>query len=132
MKYLRIFIAGITFPSILLPFLLCAALMLGKSQILTIPVLHFIPLIWGVWNVLYFLFFRKILPGNATVRFLLAGAILGLLVAIYGVFWLNMPEILGLPKSLDYLPLILGPVIYAIVWLFIVKPLNALLDIKEK
>lgn len=132
MKYVKIFIAGLTLPSILLPLFLCIALIFGKSQILTIPFLHFIPLIWGFWNVLYFVFLREILPGNANTRLFLTGAILGLFIAIYGVFWLNIPILLGFPHSLNYLPLILGPIIYGFLWLFIVKPLNELLAITEK
>ena len=59
MKYFRAFIAGLVLPSIILPIFLCIALAAGKSQILTIPFLHFIPVIWGIWNILYFSFFKK-------------------------------------------------------------------------
>jgi len=126
------FIAGIAFPSVLLPFLLLIISNFGNPQILTLSFLHFIPIIWGIWNIFYFSFFSKILPGNSTLRVLIMGAILGFLVAIYGVFVARIPELEGFANSWTYLPLIVGPLIYAMLWLFIVNPLNHLLDIYEK
>jgi hypothetical protein len=131
MTYIKAFIAGIVLPSILLPFLLCFALVLGKPQILNIPFLHFIPFIWGIWNVLYFAIFRRLLMANVNFRLLLTGALLGLLIAIYGVFSLHIPEIIGLSSSLYYLPLILGPLLYAILWRLVVGPLNSLLSLND-
>jgi hypothetical protein len=37
-----------------------------------------------------------------------------------------------LPKPLSYLPLIFGPILYAILWAFIVGPINHLLGIYEE
>lgn len=128
MKYIKMFIAGIALPSTLVPFLLCLAKYAGKPQLLDIPFLHFIPLLWGVWNILYFTWFDKI-ELRETPRLLLTGAILGLLVASIGVFWLHIQAVLGLPASLTYLPLIVGPILYAILWLYIVKPINHLLGL---
>lgn len=130
MKYIKMFIAGLAFPSVLVPFLLSIGLLAGKPQILTITFLHFIPLIWGIWNILYFVFFKDILPGSEATKLLLTGGILGFLVAVLGIFWFKVPNIMGVSQSLIYLPLILGPVIYAIFWLYIVKPLNDLLDVQ--
>lgn len=132
MKYIKMFIAGIAFPSTLLPFLLLIAVPFGKPQVLTIPFLHFIPLIWGVWNILYFTCFFKMLPENTTTRLLLTGGVLGFLVAVYGVFGLHIPAILGFPQPLTYLPLVIAPILYAVLWLFIVEPLNHLLGIYEE
>ena len=40
--------------------------------------------------------------------------------------------ILAIPiVALTYLPIILAPIIYAILWVFIVKPLNHLLNVQE-
>ncbi len=132
MKYVKIFIAGIAFPSTILPFFLLIAGFLGKTQIYPIPLLHFIPIIWGVWNILYFSSFSKIIPGNSTIKLLITGAVLGLLVATYGVFVVDIPQLVGFSKSLTYFPLIAVPLIYALFWLFIVNPLNHLLGIYEK
>lgn len=132
MKYIKIFIAGLAFPSTVLPCLLLIASMFGKTQIFTIPFLHFIPVLWGIWNLLYFSLFSKILPENSSARLLITGAVLGFLIAAYGVFEANIPQLMGFPSSLTYLPLIVGPILYAIFWLFIVNPLNHLLGIYEK
>lgn len=118
------FMAGVAFPSFLLPCLLLIAWMVGRGDLFCIPFLHFIPLIWGIWNILYFVFFKKILPKNSTHRLLITGAVLGLLIAVYAVFVLNLPEAMGLPQSMIYLPLIIGPILYALCWLYIVNPLN--------
>mgnify|MGYP001262277353 CR=1 FL=1 len=132
MRYIKIFIEGIAFPSTILPCLLLIAWYLGKTQIFNIPFLHFIPVIWGIWNILYFSICSKILPGNSTVRLLLTGAFLGFLVAIYGVFVAHIPELLGFQNSWINLPLLVAPIIYGIFWLFIVNPLNHLLGVYEE
>ncbi len=48
MKYFQAFIAGMVLPSIILPIFLYLAITQGKPQILTIPFLHLIPVIWGI------------------------------------------------------------------------------------
>lgn len=132
MRYLKMFIAGMTVPSIILPLLMLIVHGLGKSQILTIPFFHFIPWIWGIWNILYFVFFFKYLPQNTSLRLLITGAVLGLLVAAYGVFVLKIPSLVGLADCCNYLPLLIGPILYAILWRFLVGPLNHLLGIYEE
>jgi hypothetical protein len=131
MKTLKAFIAGIVFPSILLPALIFALLTWRKPQLLQIFFLHLIPLIWGIWNVSYFAIWKKILPGSLNVRLLVTGALLGLLVAIYGVFWLQVPTLLGMPKNMFYLPLVGAPILYAIAWRLFVKPINDLLGLTD-
>jgi hypothetical protein len=131
MKYLRAFIAGIVLPTLLLPIPLYTMLALGKTQVLA-PFIHVIPLLWGIWNILYFALFIKIFPWDLNVRLLLTGAILGLLVALYGVFCLNLPAILGFPSQIYYLPLVVGPIVYAILWRFVVKPLNHIVGLRDE
>lgn len=123
--------AGIIFPSIVVPFLILIFYILGKKELISILFLHFLPILWGIWNVLYFTVFHKILPRNETLRYLITGGVLGLLIALFGVFILHLPNVLGFPKSFTYWPLLIGPVLYAIVWLFIIKPLNHLIGINN-
>ncbi len=131
MRYLKMFIAGMTIPSFVLPLLMLVAQEAGKSQILTIPFFHFIPWIWGIWNILYFVFFLQYLPQNDSYRLLITGAVLGLLVASFGVFALKIPTLLGVDECCNYLPLLIGPILYAILWRFLVGPLNHFLGINE-
>lgn len=128
MKHLRAFIAGIVLPSVLIPVFLYAALYLGKPQLLSVPALHLIPIVWGLWNILYFAVGEKVLPVESNVRLLLAGGILGLLVAFVGVFYLHLPALLGLSKFY-YFPLVAAPIVYALLWRYVVQPLNTLLGL---
>lgn len=131
MPYVRAFIAGVIFPSILLPFILSLAVAFKQSQVLTVPFLHFIPILWGLWNVIYFAGLRKFLPKDETLRLLLTGGILGLLVAFMAIFIFHIPEKIGIPEALHYVPLFLGPLLYAFFWWLAVKPLNSLLQLRS-
>jgi len=131
MNLIKAFVAGIVVPSILLPFMMLGALAFGKPQVLTLVFLHFIPLVWGIWNVLYIAFFKRLFPGDANTRLQVAGGVLGLLVAIYAIFHLELPSLLGFSGWFYYVPLIAAPIVYAIVWRYLVKPLNTLLDLQN-
>jgi hypothetical protein len=131
MNLIKAFVAGVTIPSILLPFMLCLALAFGKSEILMVPFLHFIPLIWGILNILYIVFFKRLFPGDVNTRLQVAGGVLGLLVAIYAIFHLDLPRVFGSPEWLNYAPLIIAPILYAIVWRYLLKPLNTLLGLQN-
>lgn len=123
--------AGIVVPNLLLPIALFTAWKFGAEQLFQIGFLHFVPLIWGIWNVLYFALFKRICRADKSRRLWTVGGLLGLLTAIYGVFWLHIPSIIGLPESLTYLPLIAVPLIYGFLWRFIVKALNDLLGLQD-
>lgn len=129
MRYLKMFIAGLALPSFLLPFIFILSWLIANTQVFTYLFPHLIPLIWGIWNILYFEFFSTVLPGSENTKWLLTGGILGLLIAIYGVFVMNAPALIGMPTSLHYLPIIVGPIVYAILWRYVVKPLNELLGV---
>lgn len=131
MNLVKAFVAGVAVPSILLPFLLWGALAFGKPQVLSIAFLHFIPLIWGVWNILYIAVFKRVFPGDANTRLQVAGGVLGLLLAIYAIFHAELPSLLGFSGWLYYLPLIAAPIVYAIIWRYLIKPLNTLLDLQN-
>jgi uncharacterized membrane protein len=131
MKWLKSFIAGIIVPTIILPICTLIFLYIGKKEILTIPFLHFIPIIWGFWNMFYFAFLKNVLSDNQNTRLYTTGAILGFLVAIYGVFWFDVPTLIGLPEQIRYLPIIVAPIVYALLWRFLVKDLNHILYLKD-
>lgn len=130
MQYLRAFIAGIVFPSVVLSIALFFALVLGKAHIMTKPFLHIIPILWGVWNVLYFTYFYKFLHRNQNVRLFITGAVLGLVVATFAT-WLRLPEEMGISAEYWYLPLIIAPMIYGFIWVFVVKPLNEVVGLSD-
>ena len=130
MKYVKAFIAGLVVPSILIPILLSIAITVEKPQVLDILFLHLLPIIWGIWNVLYFVVFKHF-SDNKNARLLLTGAVLGFGVAIYGVFVLNIPALLGFPSYMHYVPLVAAPIVYAILWRVAVSPVNHVLDIAD-
>jgi hypothetical protein len=133
MNLLKAFVSGMILPSFLVPFVLVFfALFLQRKDILGVLFIHIIPLFWGIWNVLYFALFRRIFTGNENTKLLMTGGLLGLIVAIIGVFWLHLPSLLGLTGYEKYFPLIGVPIVYAILWRFVVKPLNALVGISER
>jgi|GEM_PF-1947138 len=131
MKWVKAFIAGIVVPTIILPIVLLLALYLDKTQILDTPFLHFVPVMWGLWNIFYFAVLKKVLPDNQNTRLWITGAILGFLVAVYGIFWLDLPQLLGLTGIARYLPLIVTPLFYGVLWRFLVKDLNHILYLKD-
>lgn len=120
--YLKALVVGAALPALLVPLVLYLFVGFGKEEVLTKPVLHVIPLIWGLWNVLFVALFRHILIPR--LSYWVAGGVLGLLVAIWGVFWLQLPSMLGLSGLFGLLPLVGVPVVYALVWRWVVKPLN--------
>lgn len=132
MFYFRAFIAGLVIPSILLPIALLIAAQQGKNAMLTFLPVHALPLIWGAWNVFYFAFLRSILPGNAVQRMSIAGAILGLILGAVAVFIYDVPGVLGFSHTYHYAPLIVAPILYAIVWGWLVRLLNNSFDLRDK
>lgn len=130
MNLFRAFIAGTVLPTIVLPIVLLTAIYNGKSELLDVPIVHFIPVIWGIWNLLYFAICKNFLPGGVIGRYIISGGLLGLILAFYAVFIVGLPEILGFGEY-QYYPLVVAPIVYAIVWLVIVKPLNNFLGVRE-
>lgn len=123
MHHFKAFVAGTVVPTIILPVAVFVLLRTGNESLLQVPLLHFLPLIWGLWNAFYLAVLRNFLPKDENTQIAIAGAILGLLVALWGVFVSQIPGKLHL-DHLKWLPLIGASIVYAVVWRFIVKPLN--------
>ena len=83
MRYIKMFIAGLAFPSFLIPFIYLTIWYLGISNIYTHPFIHFIPLIWGIWNIISLKWLTDLLPGGADVKLLLTGAIFFTLSSLF-------------------------------------------------
>lgn len=129
MQLFKSFIAGIVVPTIIVPIGIFVFTYFGKEEVLKHPFPHLIPIAWGFWNMFYIGWLRDKLQGSETVRIFIAGALLGLIVASVGVFVLNIPAIVGLPESIVYLPLLVGPVLYGALFVLFLKPLNRLLGV---
>ena len=78
-----------------------------------------IPLIFGG----YHLITGRLLSSGKS--YLLAGALLGLLLSSLGTFILNIPEtVYGLTGNSQYLALIGGPIFYGAIWCFVLLPIE--------
>ena len=124
MIYLRAFLSGILFPTIFLPIVLTINVLFGRREIVDLLCIHYLPLIWGLWNVFYFAYLRSY---NLSIS--AAGAILGFILALVGVFIIGIPQIIGLAGNWTYLPLIAVPLIYALIWRYLVEPVNHIVGI---
>ncbi len=124
MIYLRAFLSGILFPTIFLPIVLTINVLFGRREIVDLLCIHYLPLIWGLWNVFYFAYLRSYNLSIST-----AGAILGFILALVGVFIIGIPQIIGLAGNWTYLPLIAVPLIYALIWRYLVEPVNHIVGI---
>jgi hypothetical protein len=131
MEMIRAFIAGIALPSVIVPIAMIIAYTFRKKEILQIPFLHVIPLLWGLWNVLYFVYLKDFLPFGVGFRLLVTGALLGFLIPLYAIYVLKLPNKIGLPEKYRLFPLIGGPILYALAWLYLVGPINHLLGLVD-
>ena len=135
MKHIKAFIAGLAFPATLLPIVYSVFYVSGLQSLRTYPLQFaplFAPLIFGFWNVLYFMIGARCLGKNQNARLLATGACLGFLLADIGVFGLKLPGLLfGWSDARQYLPLIGAPILYALIWRYIVKYLNELAGLDD-
>ncbi len=129
MKYLKAFIAGLIFPAALLPVVIFVISLSGKMDILEIAPIYMTPWIWGIWNVLYFSIGERCPIKKPNLRLWTTGASLGFLLALFVVFVFKVPALLlGLKGCWQYFPLIVMPLVYSILWRYVVKHLNSLVD----
>lgn len=133
MKLVKTFMAGLTFPATVLPFIYTALYLCERSSVHQAPLQFmplFIPIVFGVWNVICITGAKCCPCNNPSIRAFADGAILGIIVSLVGVFVLDLPALLfGWEDNLRYLPLLLVPIIYGLTWRFIVYPLNRMLGV---
>lgn len=80
-----------------------------------------IPLIFGLYHMASGLLFRV----DSRNKYLMAGALLGLILSSIGTLILNIPEtVYGLSGPSQYLALIGGPIFYGAIWYLILWPLE--------
>ena len=129
MKIFKPLLAGIALPAVMLPFI-CLLFYIAKNEysvfFLIAPI---IPLIWGIWNIL-FVNFENISPIiDREINIWLWGSLLGLILV-------SLMTLFGLPKELfnidgfmKYGIFIIVPTVYGIVWRYVVKYFNEALDL---
>lgn len=130
--FIKAMLAGMGFPSVVLPLIYTTLYIYNPELIQANPLQFipmFIPLLFGITNVLC-LKMGKHLSRKMNLRFWAAGAILGFIVAIIGVFILHLPALVfGLTHGFQYFPLISLPIIYGVLFRYVVKELNYILKL---
>jgi hypothetical protein len=145
--YLRAYLAGIFVPTLILPLMLTAFIVL--RLVLRVPVsierglvfpLALVPVVWGLWNVLWLGSHTRthlaVGPHGAILPALLApcGAVLArrLGVVALGAAKVTLFNSLHLPYALIAALFCCGVAVYYLVWKYIVGFLNALLSIDSQ
>lgn len=134
MNYVRAFLAGMAFPAAILPVVYSILYLSGHQEVRTLPLQFMpllLPLVFGAWNILYFVVAERFPVRNSIRCLWAAGALLGFLVALVGVFVIGLPGILlGLTGPMQYLPLVVIPVFYGLIWRFVVGSLDRLVGLE--
>ena len=80
-----------------------------------------IPLMFGVYHMVSGLLFSI----DSRNKFLIAGALLGLMLSSLGTLVLNIPQtVYGLSGPSQYLALVGGPIFYGAIWYLVLWPLE--------
>ena len=91
----------------------------------------FLPVFFGIYNMLYVEVTKKAAEKKKNQALWIMGAGLGVVLAIIGVFFLQIPTLLfGIKGAQRFFPLIIIPLLYGLIWRYIVKYCNQLLGVK--
>ena len=131
MRLFKAFLGGLLFPAAVLPAIVIWILIEGRKDLLLLHEPIFLPWVWGVWNVFFVLFSKKLLGVEGAPRHFIWGAILGFLVACYGVFVLDIPALLHFDSSNRLWPLLIMPIVYGFCWLVFVRPSSSRFGVHE-
>lgn len=129
MRYVKAFIAGLAFPATFLP-MVYLLLYIFNLNVKNLPLQFiplYLPLVWGLWNILFFYIADKYPVLYRNKRYFLMGFALGLIWALFAVFRLNLHLLFNFTISIFWI-LITVPLIYGLLWMLVVKYLNDLLD----
>ena len=127
MKYLKAFMAGVALPVIVCPFIFMWLAYNGNIRVLEHVPMYFVPMIWGLWNVILVGLGNKCIIKDVKTRYVVHGGTLGFLLALVGmfVFYVDL-AFFGMPLPFAWGLLIVAPIVYALAWRYVVYPLNKL------
>jgi hypothetical protein len=130
MKFLKAYIAGMFFPAIIVPFIYLTPLFLAylpfreyPIQLLALSIIG----IWGAWNGLTVIGGGKLPKISWKIKCLISGFILGVLKGWF--FHEVFPVFKYVLNYEGNLYIIVLPIVYAIIWGFVVNKLNRMCDI---
>ncbi len=129
MGYLKAFVSGFLLPGIGLPFLIMFLLYFNALNVLYYYPSHFIPIAWGLWNVIYFAIGKGYPIRNQRLRLFVHGALLGLLTSSGLVWFYRIHEYTGHQSFLE--PFVIAPALYGLFWCYAVKIVNKSFGLKD-
>ena len=130
MKLLKAYMAGVALPVIICPFIFMTLISMGKLNIVEHMPIYFVPLLWGVWNMFSVGMGDHCPIKDINTRYLIHGAVLGVILSILGLFVFNVDMALfGMGGSFGYYLIIGAAIIYALVWRYIVLYFNKTLGL---
>jgi len=130
--YIRAFVAGSSFPAVVIPFLyLGIATTLNPEagchyfyEVMSVSIL------FGILNIIFYALSEHI-PGTGVNKYWLFGAGHGLFFSSLGNFWLDIPERLFLLSwPVQYLTIPTAIIVYACIWRFLLRPVNRMVGIE--
>jgi hypothetical protein len=127
-KFVKAFVSGMAFPAVFLP-LAYTCLYLMQHRNLTEHPIQFIPmylpLVWGLANVINLKVNDEARGKNINKGLWVTGLCLGFVVAAIGVFKMHIPTmIFGQMHGFEFAPLIVLPIVYGLLFRYVVKWLN--------
>ena len=128
MNLLKSFLAGLAFPAMVLPFLYFFLYFGNVGEIHNAPLQFiplFVPLLFGAVNIFYVKINEQYSGATEDRRLWWTGIMMGLGVAVLGVFVLDLPILLfRLSGWWQYVPLVFAPLLYGLIWRYVIKSLN--------
>ncbi len=135
MTHIKAFIAGILFPAMLFPFVryfMHVQKLIGPEARSLQWFIIFMTLAWGFWNVIFFALEENCPMRGKAIRPWFFGIMLGLITSAIGVFVIDMPEkVFGLTGALQYIPLLIVPVVYGVIWKYLIHFINVLVGVRQ-
>jgi hypothetical protein len=89
------------------------------------------PILIGFLNVCFMLFRESIPLKKESHKYIIFGLVIGFILSLIGKFTVDFPSMeLETPEKLQFLVHIFAPIIYALVFRYVIKPLNEILYFK--
>ncbi len=129
-KIIRALVAGMVFPALFLPIAYSLVFIISPHTFVLLRSLQFvpmyIPILFGVGNIIYVFFSKNKSPKKNNQLLLFVGFCLGLIVAL-----LNIPTfIFGVVLNQQTTAMIVLPILYALVFRYIIKWVNKTLRVR--
>jgi len=131
MKYIKAFIAGITLPAIVSPFLIAFFIISNETiAVEKLPFLYFGPILWGLWNILFIATRKRVDIRNRNVKIGVYGAVYGIFTSLINSLYFEFTSVI--PSFSDAFILwavIVYPIAMYFAWKYVVNALNLILEV---